>query len=113
MYRVGNFKEIMDMPGVLPEAVKQRLYESIYMLDLAYSRERDYLCTGGYCLVAQTEADVAEINSIINLEEHPCEWADRIGDYLSALYLMNDDYSIVVFMPINIAPKTLLEELED
>ncbi len=113
MYRVGNFKEIMDMPGVLPEAVKQRLYESIYMLDLAYGRERDYLCTGGYCLIAQTEADVDEIKSIINLEEHPCEWADRIGDYLSALYLMNDDYSIVVFLPITIAPKTLLEELED
>ena len=113
LYRVGNFKEIMAVPGVFPEEVGQRLYECTYMLEEAYGRDRDYLVSGGYSLLAQTKEDVEEIRKIIDFEEHPCEWADRIGDYLSALYLMNDDYSIVVFMPIAAAPEVLGKELED
>ena len=51
---------------------------------------------------------------VIDLNTHPCEWADRLDDeYLSALYLLNDDFSVVVFMPITVAPPALLKELED
>ena len=70
--------------------------------------------SGGYSLIAETLEDVNQIRAIIDFEQHLPEWVDRLdGDYLSALYLLNDDYSIVVFMPTAIAPETLLHELED
>ena len=113
LYRIGTVKEIFNMPDCFPEPVQDKLYEATVVLEDSYGVNRDYLRTGGYSLLAQTKEDVEEIRKTIDFEEHPCEWADRIGEYLSALYLMNDDYSIVVFMPIAVAPKTLLEELED
>lgn len=113
LYRIGTEQEILGIPEGIPEAVRKKLHHVTSVLDDVYGRERNYLCSGGYSLLGETKEDVEEIRKVINFEEHPCEWADKIGEYLSALYLMNDDYSIVVFIPIAVAPKTLLEELED
>ena len=43
-----------------------------------------------------------------------CEWATSIDDsgYISVLYLLNNDYSIMLYMPKTIAPKSILNELE-
>jgi len=68
----------------------------------------------GYSLIAETADDLASIREIIDFDTHPCEWADRLDEeYLSALYLLNDEFSIVVFMPVTVAPPALLSELED
>jgi hypothetical protein len=49
----------------------------------------------------------------VDFTTHPCEWVDRIGDYIAAMYLLNDDYSIVLFIPVAITPEIILNELED
>lgn len=114
LYRIGTVKEIRALRGKFTEDVIEQLHYCTRTLDAAYGADRDYLQSGGYSLIAETADDLPGIQSIVNLDEHPCEWVDRLdGDYLSALYLLNDDYSIVVFMPISIAPPTLLSELED
>ena len=114
LYRIGTVKEIVPIKNKFTEDVINQLYYCTKTLDDAYGVGRDYLQSGGYSLIAETADDLSAIQKLINLDEHPCEWADRLdGDYLSALYLMNDDFSIVVFMPIAIAPPTLQSELED
>ena len=114
LYRIGTVKEIRPLYGKFHEDVIEQLHYCTRTLDSAYGVGRDYCRYGGYSLIAETIEDVSAIRKIIDLDKHPCEWADRLdGDFLSALYLMNDDFSIVVFMPIAIAPPTLLSELED
>lgn len=114
LYRIGTVKEIIPIKGKFTDHIIDQLRYCTKTLDAAYGADRDYLQSGGYSLIAETADDLPAIQKIINLDEHPCEWADRLdGDYLSALYLMNDDFSIVVFMPIAIAPPTLRSELED
>lgn len=114
LYRIGTVKEISPLFHKFPEGVIEQLHYCTRTLDAAYGTGRDYLQSGGYSLIAETAEDISGIRAIIDLDEHPCEWADRLdGGYLSALYLLNDDYSIVVFMPIAIAPPALLSELED
>ena len=114
LYRIGTVKEIRPLRGRFPEGILRHLYCCTQILDDAYGPERDYLQSGGYSLIAETADDLPGIREFIDLDRHPCEWADRLdGDFLSALYLMNDDFSIVVFMPIAIAPPVLLKELED
>jgi len=113
MKRIGNLEEVIALPDSLPRKVKHKLNEVICILDLAYGWDRDYLCTGGYCLLAESEEDLTELRTIIDLEEDPCEWVYEISGYLTALYLLGDDFSVVVFIPASIAPKTLSERLED
>lgn len=112
LYRIGTVKEIDAIENNFPREIVNKLYHCTSVLDEAYGADRDYLQSGGYSLLAENEQDLAGIREVIR-EDHPCEWADRHGDYLSALYLLNDDFSVVVFMPITIAPPDLLSELED
>jgi len=113
LYRIGTVKEIRPLYRKFHEDVIEQLHYCTRTLDAAYGAERDYLQSGGYSLIAETADDLSGMREIIDFDTHPCEWADRLdGDFLSALYLLNDDFSIVVFMPISIAPPTLLSELE-
>ncbi len=114
LYRIGTVKEMRPLYDKFHEDVIAQLYHCTKVLDDIYGAERDYLQSGGYSLIAETTDDLSGIREIIDFDTHPCEWADRLdGNYLSALYLLNDDFSVVVFMPIAIAPPTLLSELED
>lgn len=115
LYRIGTVKEIRPLYDKFHEDVIAQMYHCTKVLDDIYGAERNYLQSGGYSLIAETLEDVSAIQKkIIDFDTHPCEWADPLGgDYLSALYLLNDDFSIVVFMPIAIAPPALLSELED
>ena len=114
LYRIGTVKEIKPLYGKFNEDVIAQLYHCTKVLDDIYGADRNYLQSGGYSLIAETLEDVSAIGETIDFETHPCEWADPLdGGFLSALYLLNDDFSIVVFMPVAIAPHTLRSELED
>ena len=116
LYRIGTTTEIPRIENLLPTRVLTEVFQGLYILDAEYGSDRDYLKSGGYTLVAETEEDVAELKTIIDYDRRPCEWATRIGrdtGYLSALYLMNNDFGIMVYMPIAIAPDSILKDLED
>ena len=113
-YRIGTVKEMRPLYDRFREVVTDKLYYCTKVLDDIYGADRDYLQSGGYSLIAETADDLSGMREIIDFDTHPCEWVDRLdAEYLSALYLLNDDFSVVVFMPIAIAPTALLSELED
>lgn len=113
LYTIGTEKELAQMAIKLPRDVFNALFKSTVLLDYAYGPNRSYRASGGYSLIAETADDVESMRNAVDFTTHPCEWADRIGDYVSALYLLNDDFSIVLFMPLPIAPEILLQELEE
>ena len=69
---------------------------------------------GGYSIIAETEEDISRFKHI-NLHTRQPEWATFIGNtgYISALYIMNNDFSIMVFMPLAITPTIIRKELEE
>ena len=116
LYKIGTERELLAIEGKLPKQVYGDLYTGIVVLDAEYGAERDYLQLGGYSLIVETEEDLAELKAIIDYETHPCEWAVREArncGYLNALYIVNDDFSIMVYMPIAIAPDAILNDVED
>ena len=112
LYTIGTEKELPLVEEKLPHAVFLELFRSTILLDYAYNPNRNYMESGGYSLIAETEEDVAEIGKRINFETHPCEWVDLVEDYTVSLFLMNDDFSIVLFIPLAITPEILRQELE-
>ena len=112
--RIGTEKEItQEIIQALPFDVGRELLRSTIILDYEYDRDRNYLSRGGYSFLAETAEDVAAIGEVIDFDTHPCEWAYSISGYIVSLFLLNDDFSIVTFIPKAICPQTILEDVED
>lgn len=114
-YKIGTAQEANSLCSQLPPAVAEKLLRSISLIDAWYGSARDYLEVGGYSILIETSEDIAELKTIIDIDNHPCEWCSRIdenGEYLYAIYLMNDDFTITVFMPTAIAPDSIIKDLD-
>lgn len=115
LYKIGTLKEAKTMEGKIPDSVFSELIRDVAVLDSDYGEERNYYESGGYAVIAQTSDDVSELKNIVDYNKHPCEWAaivENDSGYIAALYLLNDDYAIMAFMPIAVAPDVILNELE-
>ena len=116
LYRIGTMGELSKAELPLPHPVLADLTRTTTTLDREYGAARNYLTTGGHSLIVEEEHDIPYLKQIINYDSHPCEWANKVAEgsgYLSALYLLNNDFSITVYMPIAIAPNAIKSELED
>ena len=113
LYKVGTQKELSMLDLSVPESVIERLSECIDILDDAYGKNRDYLKKGGYVVIAENSNDVLLIKDLIDYENHLYEWLDEVSDYTIAMYLLGDDYAIVVAMPVNITPSIIYKRWEE
>lgn len=115
LYRIGLVSEIPTLPSDIPNQVRNEITQGLVVLDCEYGEDRNYLESGGCSILAETAEDLSQLKEIVDYDNHPCEWATRIGrtSYASALFIMNNDYSILVYLPIDICPYAILSELED
>ena len=116
LYKIGTVQEVSTLASRLPQQVLGELLRGIVVLDAEYGVGRDYLQIGGYSVVVETTEDTATLKDILDYDTQPSEWVTRIGrdtGFLSALYILNDDFSVIVYLPIAIAPDAILENLEE
>lgn len=75
----------------------------------------DELMLGGYSIVAETSEDIPALGILLDCENRHPEWSNRLGNsgYLSALYVINNEFTIKLIIPEIIAPKIIKESLED
>ena len=115
LYTIGTANELPLLPSHLPEELRTEILTGLVVLDAEFSESRNYLESGGYSVIAETVEDIPGLKAIIDYEKHPCEWATKIGrtGFVSALYIINNDFSIMVYLPQAIAPTAIINELED
>ena len=115
LYRIGLVSEIPTLPSNIPEQVRTEITQGLVVLDCEYGEDRNYLESGGCSILVEIAEDLTQLKEIVDYDNHACEWSTRIGKtgYASALFIMNNDYSILVYMPIDICPEPILSELED
>ena len=116
LYMIGTLSETEVLETRLPGEVFDELLRGLAILDREYGVDREYRLCGGYSLVAETAEDVQEAREYINFEAHPCEWVRHIGEdtgYLCALYVLNNDFSIMLYLSAAVAPAVILKEVEN
>ena len=116
MYCVlGTVKECEALRGKLPERVYEEILRGVAVLSAEYGENRDYFETGGYSLVADTEKDLCWARRLFDERIHACEWSTRLGNsgYVSSLYLLNNEFSVMLYTKESIASKNVLDNLED
>ena len=102
MIKLYKKEQLEEVKQKYSKEMIQEAEEIIILLDKNYGMNREVdKDLGGYILIAESEEDVADIkaNIIKGLIE---EYTDLIKsddgiDYYSSLFLLYDDYSVVVF----------------
>lgn len=115
LYTIGTAAEVSTLPSHLPEKLVTEVFQGLVILDAEYGSDRNYLESGGYSIIAETSDDIRKFIHTLNIETREPEWATRIGNtgFISALYIMNDDFSIMVYIPTAIMPEIIRKELEE
>ena len=114
LWRIGKAEDALALDGVVPDDVHDDIVYGAEILDSEYGKERNYLVDGGYALIAETSEDVAMALKIVG-ESRLCEWVIRLGasGWTNTLYLLGDDYAIVLYAPVSALPTTLLNQIEE
>ena len=115
LYTIGTANGLSLLPAHLPEELRTEILTGLVVLDAEYSESRNYLESGGYSVIAENIEDIPGLKAIIDYEKHPCEWATKIGrtGYISALFILNNSFSIMAYLSQAIAPTAISNELED
>lgn len=98
LQKIGTIAQIKTMKEQLHPELYQSILHDLYLLDSAYGADRDYFSHGGYRIVIDSEYDLKELKSIIDFETHFPEEVLLFSscNYLAALFVINDDFSIMV-----------------
>lgn len=114
-YCLGTTKECVGLDGKIPQRVYDEVLRGIAVLDAEYGPTRDYFSTGGCSVIANTRKDLFCARQFFDYTKSRCEWATRLGDsgYCSALYLLSNEYSVMLYIPIALANNDILENIED
>ena len=115
LYRIGHKKDVYSCGCNFHKRALQEVYTGLMILDEEYGYDRDWETCGGYSMLAENAEDIGAIKTYVDFDKHPPEWVTSISytKILSALFIMNNEFSIMVYMPQEIAPQILLNELED
>ena len=113
LYRIGTTAEIPSLPSHFPEKLITEVFQGLVVLDCEYGENRNCLESGGYSVILETADDIQELAITHDIVTKPPEWATWIDNtgYISALYIINDDFSIMVYMKSEIIPKIIRKEL--
>ena len=115
LYRIGHKKDVYSCGCKVPKRALQEVYTGLLILDEEYGYDRNWELEGGYSILVELPEDLEAVKTYVDWDRHPPEWVTRISytKIISALFIMNNDFSIMAYMPQEIAPQTLLDELED
>jgi hypothetical protein len=106
--------ESINVEGV-PNQVSKAMEEQLSILDGEYGKDRDkFESDGGYVVFVETEDDISILDERHNLEFFGSsffipEYIELIetdgGDYLSILFLLNNDYGLCVYIKKELLPE--------
>ena len=115
LYYVGTTKEVSMLEGRLPDRVVDEVCRGIVVLDAEYGEQRDYFSEGGFSLIAETVKDLQLAKERFDPNCHLCEWATKLGDsgFCSALYLLSNEFSVMLYIPIALVNDDILENMEE
>lgn len=114
IYRVGTYRELSRIATQLPEEIVTAAAGYLRVLDAAYGPVRNWSSVGGYVAIAETCEEGLQLQKELDTAHRVCEWVQPVGNrFLAVLYLLGDDYSIVMMLPLEAAPMELRKMMEE
>ena len=115
VYKIGTLSELGKLPS-MDAKVLERITETLEILDENYGSDRNIdTSNGGYVLYAEPGTKDTEVLSLFDYEKYIPEYVDyreSVPGYCCTLYLVSDDYAVVIFTAYNDTPKELANEIQ-
>ena len=113
IYQLNHADEIETLPFAVTGKLLDDLFEFLVVLDNEYGADRDVgHDDGGYVLFCPSGTREEEIKTCLECYGVGPEWVIQIGNesqYLAALYMPRDEYSIVLIVAASDAPVEISE----
>ena len=111
IHKLGTTSDLMSLPSLNPNA-RKIIENDLAILDENYGSDRDIDNDyGGYVLYCDYGIKTEELKERFNYIEHTPEFVDLIYGYCHAVYIISDEYAIVVVISKDDAPKEIKDEI--
>ena len=113
IYKIGNLADLETLP-LIDNTALELLYHHASVLSHEYGENRNIdREDGGYVLFAPSGTSVEELKAFFDFSKHTPEHVDRYGNLCEAVYLLNNDYAVVIIMSVADAPIEILNEIDN
>lgn len=117
VYKLGNLKDLKSLPA-MDKVTYGTLFELISVLSYEYGEDRNIdNDDGGYVLYATPGTSPEEIKTVFDFSAHTIEYVNRTlqaePPICSALFLIGNDFAVVIVMSIADAPKEITDNFEE
>lgn len=113
VYKIGNIKDLESLPS-MDDVTTTTLYEYAKVLTYEYGEDRDIdHSDGGYILYATEGTPAEDIKEYFDYTQNTIEYVNRSGHICSAMYLLTNDFAVVIVLSIADAPKEITDAFEE
>ena len=116
IYKLGNVADMSKLPS-MDDRLRNAIFKNLKILDDNYGEDRDIdNDDGGYVLFCEPGTTEEEIQSYYDHEQFLPEHVLPVisnPPYIETLYLISNDYGIVLFTKYADTPDDILEEMDD
>ena len=112
IYKIGNISDLEMLP-MLDDATLELLYHHARVLTHEYRANRNIdESDGGYVLFATSGTNREELKTFFDTSAHTPECVNTYGSLCEAIYLLNNDFAVVIIMSIADTPTEILNEID-
>lgn len=113
VYKIGGLDDLARIP-IIAEEAKEYLYHYASVLSVEYGDGRDIdKDLGGYILYVVPGTTDDEIKAYFDYTQNEIDIVDSNGNFCSALYILGDDYGVVIVVSIEDAPYEIKKEINN
>ena len=108
VYKIGNLADLETLP-LINDVALELLYHHASVLSHEYGENRNIDNSyGGYILYAVPGTDAEELKTFFDVSAHTPEHVDQYDTLCEALYVLNNNFAVVIIMSMDDAPTELL-----
>ena len=113
VYKLGNVKDVDSVFGITDTA-RGVLLQQTKVLTTLYGEDRDIdNDDGGYVLWVEQGTKPEEIKAIFDYSLHIPEYVNIDDNIVSAIYLLHNEYVVVIVMSIDDVPYEIRKEIDN
>lgn len=113
VYKIGNVSDLTKIP-IVSDKAKEILYHFARVLTTEYGEDRNIdIDDGGYILYALPGTDVKEIKERFDYTQNILEYGEALEDVCYAVYILAQDYGVVIVMSSTDAPEEILKKINN
>ena len=112
VYKIGNVSDLESI-SITDANAYALLSQYARLLSYEYGEDRNVdTDDGGYVLYATPDTSCEEIKDYFDYTKHVVESADRFGSLVVAMYILHNEYVVLIVMSEDNAPEEIIKEID-